>query len=335
MYQLLGICLALAALLVVNACASFIAALVWRAASHRAQTWRASTRARVLFALRTWPAVCALVCVGALLFPAYFLYEPRASTEVVTTKLALLATLSALGLVLAARRGLGAWYATRRLCADWLRHAEPVCLQNVSVPVYRIKHHFPVIAVVGAFRPRLFIATQVSGALDADELQAALRHESGHLTARDNLKRTLVRLCSDALSIIPAGRSLDRAWAENAEAAADEYVVQTSGAKGALDLASALLKIARMVPRDARPTMPAGAFLIGENVDGVAWRVRRLTELAIEEKEGSEHDIASMLPAAAFWCGGGIVALALLIVADSQSLMALHHFIERIVAALQ
>ncbi len=335
MYQLLGICLALAALLVVNACASFFAALVWRAVSRRAQTWRASTRARFLFALRTWPAVCALVCVAALLFPAYFLYEPRASTEIVTMKLALLATLSMLGLMLAARRGIGAWYATRKLSIDWLRHAEPLCLPNIGVPVYRIEHRFPVIAVVGAFRPRLFIATQVSDALDADELHAALRHESGHLTARDNLKRTLVRLCSDALSIIPAGCTLDRAWAENAEAAADEYVVRTSGARGALDLASALLKIARMVPDGARPTMPAGAFLIGENVDGVAWRVRRLTELAVEENCESEHETALMPCAAAFWCGCGIVALALLVAADSHSLIALHNFIEQVVSALQ
>ncbi|MGI8653857.1 MAG: M48 family metalloprotease [Pyrinomonadaceae bacterium] len=335
MYQLLGICLALAALLVVNACASLIAVLVWRAVSRRAQTWRASTRARVLFALRTWPALCALVCVAALLFPAYFLYEPRASTEIVTTKLALLATLSMLGLALAARRGFGAWYATRKLSIDWLRHAELLCLPTIDVPIYRIEHRFPVIAVVGAFRPRLFIATQISDALDADELRAALQHESGHLTARDNLKRALVRICSDALSIIPAGRTLDRAWAENAEAAADEYVVRTSGAKGALDLASALLKIARMVPNGARPTMPAGAFLMGENLDGVAWRVRRLTELAVEEKCGSEHSIASMLPAA-LWCsGGGLGALALLIVADSQLLIALHNLIERVVSALQ
>jgi len=335
MYQLLGICLALAALLVVNACASFIAALVWRVLFVRAQMWRASTRASVIFALRTWPAACALLCVAALLFPAYFIYEPRASNEAVTTKLALLAALSVFGLTLAVRRGLGAWWATHKLIEDWLHHAEPIRLRNVSVPVYRIEHRFPLIAVVGAFRPRLFVASQIFDALSDAELKAALTHEIGHLAARDNLKRTLVRACSDALSIVPAGRTLGRAWAESAEEAADEYVARSGGVASALDLAAALLKIARMAPHGMRPaTMPAGAFLIGENMDGVAGRVRRLMQLAAVEGASEQHE-SSMQRLALWSCFCSLLALVVSIAASSQMLVAMHNFIERIVFMLQ
>ncbi len=333
MFQLLGICLALAALLVINAGASFIAALVWRALAYRAQSWRASTRARIIFALRTWPSAFAILCVAMLLFPAYFVYEPRASSEIVTAKLALLASLSMLGLALAMRRCLASWWATRRLIKDWLRHAEPVLIRNVPVPVYRLAHRFPVIAVVGAFRPKLFIASHIFDALNNAELDAALSHEIGHLAARDNLKRTFVRLCSDALAIISAQRILDRAWAESAEAAADEYVAQTRGASSALDLAAALIKIARMAPQGATPLLPAGAFLIGENADGIAWRVCRLTQLAaVEGGTGQRESLTRQF--GSWWGFCAILTLAAFVI-NSQLLIEMHNFIEHIVSALQ
>src|SRR5438093_1171007 len=83
-------------------------------------------------------------------------------------------------------------------------------------------------------RPRLFVAQQLCDALSPVELSAALAHERGHLAARDNLKRALLRACRDVLTIVPAGRTLDRAWAESAEAAADEH------AAGAGDIGTAL-----------------------------------------------------------------------------------------------
>jgi hypothetical protein len=83
---------------------------------------------------------------------------------------------------------------------------------------------------------------------------------------RDNLKRALMRACRDVLVIVPCGRILDRDWSEVAEAAADEHAAR-AGATVALDLASALIKIARLIPEGVKPTMPAGAFLIDDNYD--------------------------------------------------------------------
>ena len=77
-------------------------------------------------------------------------------------------------------------------------------------------------------------------------------------------------------------RSLDRAWSEASESAADEHAAQESSLV-ALNLASALVRIARMIPKGQRQVMPAAvsAFLVGgEDAPGVKVRVRRLVELA-------------------------------------------------------
>ena len=112
----------------------------------------------------------------------------------------------------------------------------------------------------------------------------AIAHEAGHLSARDNLKRSLLRACGDALLMIPCGRSLDRAWADTSESAADEYAAQTSSAT-AVNLAAALVKVARMVPKGSRAAVPVAAFLVGNEEDrGIKARVRRLLEIASNQE---------------------------------------------------
>ncbi len=114
MFELLGICLALAALLTLNALTSLLTSALWRALRARAGNWPASSRARLIFALRVFPASLAVVCVGALLLPAYVAHEPRHAAEPVSFKLAILAAISAAGLLLALWRGVAAWVATKK-----------------------------------------------------------------------------------------------------------------------------------------------------------------------------------------------------------------------------
>lgn len=286
MYNLLGLCLALAALLGANVAATLLSIALWRAFGRTSRVARLppSAQAQTLLYLRLLPFACALLFVCGFVIPAYLHHEPQQTGEVVSLKLALFAACCLLGLALAAWRGLRSWLATRRLVADWLRHAEPLPLDGVRVPVYRVRHRFPVIAVVGVTKPRLFIASHLFGELSAEELRAAVLHEKGHLAAHDNLKRATLRACRDVLMLVPFGRTLDHAWAEQTEAAADEHAARAGGAKCALDLASALVKIARLVPSGAMPTMPAGAFLLdADKAGGIARRVRRLAQLATHE----------------------------------------------------
>ena len=280
MYELLGISLGLAALLTVNAVTSFAGAGLWRLIKSPLQHCSARTRAEFLFAFRVAPLLLSTVFVAGFLVPAYLLHEPYGTSEVVSGKLATLAFISAVGVLLAVSRGVRSWLATRRLLKAWLNEADPITISGVSIPTFKLTHEFPVLAVVGTFRPRLFVAEQVLTTLTSDELHSAIAHEAGHLNAHDNLKRSLLRACGDALLMIPCGRSLDRAWADTSESAADEYAAQTSSS-AAVNLAAALVKVARMVPKGSRAAVPVAAFLVGNEEDrGIKARVRRLLEIA-------------------------------------------------------
>ena len=333
MYELLGISLALTGLLTLNAFASSLAAMLWRVLQMRAQSWPAVIRAQLLFALRVFPGAVAIICVMTLFVPAYIAHEPRHAAEDVSLQLALLATVSAAGLSLAVWRGVAAWMATRKLISAWLRNSTPLALEQVSIPAYRLRHPFPVIAVVGTFRPRLFIADHLFASLSREEMAAAIAHECGHLAARDNLKRALLRSCRDVLTIVPCGRLLDREWAAASEAAADEYAARNGG-EVALDLAAALVKIARLVPSGARPVMPASALLIGEDVSGIAYRVKLLAGLATGERLRQEM-MPSAIPASLWFSFGALLATALLIAMNSHSLFTIHRLLEVLVSTLQ
>ncbi len=283
MYVLLGLSIALAALLTLNTLASLLASVLWRVFGKDLKRFSASSCAAIIFLLRVLPIVGGSLCVAMLLAPAYIAHEPRTAHEDVSLKLAIIAAASAIGLALAAFRGFASWKATRRLASDWIKNAEPVDVPDMEIPAYKVEHLFPVIAIVGVLRPRLFIANQVLRSLNPTELMAAIQHEAGHLAVHDNLKRGLMRACRDLLLMVPCGRALDRAWLEASEAAADEFAA-VKGSSAALDLASALVKIARLVPPGIRPAMPAGAFLIETNESGsVRTRVNRLVQLATDE----------------------------------------------------
>ena len=330
MYELLGISLVLATLLTINAVASLAAAGLWRLIERPMRRCSARTRAEVLFAMRVGPPAVALISVAALLIPSYLAYEPYSTNEFVSKKLGALAILSAIGVTLALSRGFRSWMATRSLLRKWLNAATPIQLPEIDVPTFRIQHPFPIIAVVGMFKPRLFIAERVIESLTQEEMTAAIAHECGHLAARDNLKRSLLRACRDALMIVPCGRSIDRAWAENAESAADEHAADR-GSAVALNLASALIEIARMVPPGARPSMPAGAFILGDETRGVMGRVNRLLALA-----GADRPRPNLV----FISWAERIGLCLLLagltitLTSTHALASLHAAMERVVQAL-
>src|SRR6266850_316828 len=333
MYELLGICLVLAALLTINAFASLAAAAAWRLLERPTRNFSARARAEILFVIRISPAALAVISVVAFLVPSFLAYEPYATTEVVSKKLAALAIVSAIGVGFALWRGVRSWWATKTLLRKWLATAEQIRLPRVGIPTYRIRHSFPIIAVVGTIRPHLFIARHVLQTLSNEELIAAIAHECGHLAARDNLKRSVLRACRDALMIVPCGRSLDRAWAETAECAADEHAAHKSPAI-ALDLASALVKIAKMVPIGSHAAMPVAAFLVGnEETRGVNARVGRLLEIA------STNDLCRApysTPAKVFAISSLslLVVLSVMVASNAQVLMTVHSLIERIVRVL-
>ena len=331
MYALLCICLTLSALLAVNAVASALAGVAWRALAPRVQGWDACARARLLFALRVSPPAAAALLAFALVVPAYILHEPADSGESVGVRLLMLACASAAGVLLACWRVLQTWSATRRLVRDWMRRAETFEFEGVRVPAFRIRHSFPVIAVIGVLRPRLFVASQVFDALTPEELAAALAHERGHVEGFDNLKRALLQAGEDALLHAPLGRSLRREWQRESEMAADEFAA-AAGPAVALDLASAIVKISKLVPRGARPTLPVGAQLLGE--DGTSRRVRNLLRLASSGEVARGGGLHAHSPLALTLCVCCITAGAYLFT-HPEVLRATHVAIEHVVEHLR
>lgn len=325
MFFVLGISIVLAALLLLNSFTSLIASVTWRVFGRPAsKRLSAASRAGIIFLLRTFPIGLGIICVSLLLIPAYIEHEPRSGHEPVSLKLAIIACASGLGLAFALFRGLAAWRATSRLKSDWLRHAQRIELPQVKIPSYRIQHQFPVIAIVGVLRPRLFIAEQVFTSLAPEELMAAIEHEAGHVVANDNFRRGLLRACRDVLVMIPSGRQLDRAWIEASEAAADEYAAGR-GRRVALDLASALVKIARLIPAGIKPAMPAGAFLVAaEEVSGVKNRVRRLVQLAEETRSFGKRALISRIP---LWIPIGLTILVTALAANEPHILASVHIV--------
>jgi Zn-dependent protease with chaperone function len=334
MFELLGLSLLLAALLTFNSLASLIMAALWRVGGRFTNDWTAASRARLLFSLRTLPAVVALLAVALLLVPSYLTFEPRHTTESVSFKLGLLALLSATGIALSIYRGIATRRATAKLTSDWLERGRRIEINGIEIEAWQIEHTFPLIAIIGFLRPRLFIANQVLEILTPEEISAALAHERGHLAAGDNLKRGLLQACRDALLIIPSGRLLDKAWSEASEEAADENAAR-QGNNVALDLASALVKIARNIPQGARPTMPAGVFLLGdEETKGIRSRVSRLIALsATDFRTGSRYEVLKKL---LLWSPPIILLSSLMISASSPVLLSrVHYLIENVVSALR
>ena len=332
MYFLIGISLLFAYLYAVNLMASVAAAAVWRAISVRASHWSGETRSNLIFALRILPLTAAIIFIAAFILPSYLLFEPASPSETVGYKLTVIVGIAVFGMVAATVRIFASWWRTSRLIVDWMSNSEPVEVGGVSFPAYKLKHQFPVIAVVGVIRPRIFVAEQVLAELDEAELTAAIAHEAGHIHSRDNLKRIAMRICADLL-VFPLGKTLDRVWLESAESAADEYAATHGGCGSALNLASALVKIGRITPEKKVWDMPMAAYLIEPDDTSLATRVDGLLQLADQTEINSER---SRRYPGFLWLIlvlGGVAALP--IVYSNGVLSTVHAMSEALLAALQ
>jgi Zn-dependent protease with chaperone function len=274
MFAVLGGSVALAAFAAATVLASVALAAAWPAFAWIAGRAPAAARARFLFALRSSPAAIGALVGTLLTWRAWLAFEPPQAREPLGAPLGAAAGLGLLLLLAAARRAWRSWRAGRDLSRRWAREGRPVHLPGVALPGYRIVHPWPVVCVVGTLRPRLFVAEAVLQSCTPDELASVLAHETGHVAARDNLKRLWLKLLPDVVALIPSGRALEKAWEGACEAAADAKAANVRPG-AALDLAAALLRVARLAARGSWVELPARALLDGGSV---APRVERLLE---------------------------------------------------------
>src|SRR5881394_1340068 len=151
MYELLGISVILAALMLLNAGASLVTASLWRLIAPGVASCSARTRSDLLFTLRMAAPAFATVVVFLFVIPSYLDYEPRATTEVVSKKLAALALLSLASIGFSLWRTVRSARATTALRQQWLSKSDQISVPGIEIPTFRIPHHFPIIAIVGTF----------------------------------------------------------------------------------------------------------------------------------------------------------------------------------------
>jgi hypothetical protein len=306
----------LTAFALVAAAASLLVRLAAPAIARRLEGEAPSSRAAIFFRLRVLPAAAAFVMAFGIALPVFFWFEPADTRETVAGTLIVTGSIGFALLARAAARGTAALRATARLRRDWLHRGRRLEGFDTPLPVYAIDEAFPAVAVIGFARPALFIADRVVRECTADEVRAMVRHECAHVSVHDNLKRLLIRACPD----LPAGL-LDRAWACAAEEAADAAAAAEQPGC-ALDLASALIRVARLAPVAPAPAIMS-AFYGGGSIES---RVRRLLEdRPAAARAGIPRSMRRILAAALVGLLASTVALAA---------PAMHQAMESIVSVL-
>lgn len=246
MFYLLSISLCCAVFFIVLAVSSALCGWTGRLLRRDAPSLVPTTAANLLFTIRILPLFLALLATFGFVLPALLKFEPRSTGELVGWPLLALAILGCSVLIVMLARAATILWATRLVGAKWRRHSKKLSLKNTDVPVYCLDNAGAgpgsVLAVMGFFRPKIFVAKQIVDALTPAELMAAVEHERAHVTSFDNLKQLLLKVTR-----VPRWLRVfsdDSAWTNATEIAADEAAL-ASGIS-VLDLSSALIKVAAL-----------------------------------------------------------------------------------------
>lgn len=225
-----------------------------------------------LLGLRLLPTAAAALFTMTIVLPAFLIYEPPHDHETIGPVLWVLAVLSLLMLGDGLRRGACGWLAGRALWREFAMRADFKIGAWAGRRVAIVDVAQPMVAVVGAWRPRIVAARRVLAACTEEEFQQVVAHETAHLASRDNLKGLLLALSPDPLAWLPAGAALTQHWRTAIEFAADAHATG-SDPRRRVALASALIKVARLATASDRP-LPVFAMSVA--ADDVAGRVRQL-----------------------------------------------------------
>ena len=325
-FAVLGLALLLAVHLVVSTSLSLLVALAvhWVEAHPLGSPAR---RTSVLLFLGLLPALGGLAVAPGLALPAWLVHEPPGTSETAGPVLvALAAAGAALVLGRAAAALLDQW-RTIRLVRRWSAVGRP--LAGLPLPATLFAHEFPVAAMVGVVRDRLFLAERLVRALSPEELDGVVAHEAAHRAARDNLKRLLLRASPDLLALSGPGVRLRQAFEDAAEAEAD---ARACARVSPLVLARALLKVASLVP----PGQRLDAAVAALHRDGsLSARVRALVA-AHEGADTNPEEPARPDRSAKRGLGTvlAVATLAVLATAGALALRPVHGLLEALVHLL-
>ena len=249
---------------------SALAALAWRGAK-RMGGKPALTSANFLFGLRIFPFSASAVVTVFFTLPSFWLMERTSPDEDGGTFILALCSLLILGAGLF--RLMRAHAKTKRALTQWRLEANRID-GGAAIPTTNASSGAPPLILVGIRRPRVMVSDLAVAVLSENELQVAVQHELGHMRSWDNVKKVFV-----SSTPFPGMLSLDSAWQEAAELAADEAAV--TNCQEALDLASALIKLSRFSQLRPEPALTTG-LVSGSSSIGV--RVERLLDWRMADR---------------------------------------------------
>lgn len=257
----MGLIVSLAAAGATLTLVSLASAAAWRLGQQRLGPLAPCSRARAIAALRLLPATAALAAAGLVLI-AFIQLEPADAREVLGMVLPAAALATMFAFTRRAAHACRAWMHTARVVAGWKGTASVVDVE------------FPIVAVVGIWRPRLYIARRVVDACDREELDAMIAHERAHVAARDNITRVCF-LCAP-FAVRGVAPELELAWTRASEEAADDAARRDESSS--LALASALTKVARLAMHQPMPLLQASAIFRGSSVGE---RIQRMLDTPV------------------------------------------------------
>jgi hypothetical protein len=307
MFGVRGILVALGSFGVVYCLLSLIVVCVWQCLRRLCRN-SAPGSARLLFAWRIFPMAGSAFITLAFGLPAFLRLESGAVDEDMGTLVFSICTL----LLLAAGffRVVTAQAGASRVVADWLEGSHAVDT-GANVPALQAGPGLPPLLLYGISTSRVLVSETAAALLSPGELRVAVQHEIGHMRSRDNLKKLVLHAAP-----FPGMASLERAWQEAAEFAADEAAVSSND--DAVDLAAALLKLSELVPVHDPPAFTTGLV---DLTASVKLRVERL--LVWNENRSRALHLR-------LWCFLSLVLLPVLYsVADyGQTLLLTHRVTE-------
>ena len=225
---------------------------------HKVQSWLVSVPA-FFFWVRISPFLLGIVSVVGFALPSFLLLEPRRTTERPDAVLLILAALAAALLIILMARCCRLFWTTRRSVQHWQNTGQKLSIPGVWFPVRAAESPKSLIAVAGLVRPQVFVGKDVLTQLSQDELRAAIAHEAAHVRSFDNLKQFILRVTRLPECLRQFGW-MDSEWSSAVEFAADEEALRSG--TPALDLGSALIKVARLSDTKLQSSFLAASHLI-------------------------------------------------------------------------
>ncbi len=316
------LCLCCASFFVLHLALAAATRLSAGTAMRMAARMKPSSAARLLFALRISPMALTVFALFAFCIPSYLWLEPEAAGEKVGFVCFLMATLGAAIWVLSITRVVSAVSGTVRYLHHCERHGRKITVPGEPTQALLLADKAPVLAVAGVVHPRLVISRRVLRGLNAEQRDAALRHERAHRISRDNIKRFLILLAPDVLPFLRTFAALERSWAKFTEWAADDQATEGDSHR-ALSLASALVRVAKM---GSKPQLSYLFSSLLDDDDDLSERVDRL--LRPQPNPGKPAEV--LVP---FLTGAGalMASAVVLVLLWPGSLSLVHQALEELV----